>query len=77
VQRWRPGGNSYRAAVAGIRRVRDALGPDAISALMTTSPGSLDRAADIVDEYIRQGFRSIFLRSLSPSAPTDSPCGRA
>lgn len=61
-----PGGNSYRAAVAGIRRVRDALGPDAIAALMTTSPGSLSRAPEIVDEYVRQGFHSIFLRSLSP-----------
>jgi len=59
-------GNSYRAAVDGIHRVRDALGPDAIAALMTTSPRSLSRAVDIIDEYVRQGFHSIFLRSLSP-----------
>lgn len=61
-----PGGNSYRSAVEGIVRVREALGPDAIAALMTTSPGSLTRAREIVDEYVRQGFHSIFLRSLSP-----------
>ena len=51
-----PGGNSYRAAVDGIRRVRDALGPDAIAALMTTSPGSLTRPVDILDENVAKGF---------------------
>jgi uncharacterized protein len=61
-----PRGNSYRAAVDGIHRVREALGPEYIAALMTTSPGSLTQAKAIVDEYVRQGFSSIFLRSLSP-----------
>lgn len=61
-----PGGNSYRAATQGIARVRDALGPDFVSALMTTTPASLPRVTDIIDEYVRQGLTSIFLRSLSP-----------
>ena len=61
-----PRGNSYQAAVDGIHRVREALGLGSISALMTTSPGSLTQAKAIVDEYVRQGFHSIFLRSLSP-----------
>lgn len=60
------GGNSYRAALAGIARIRVALGPDHVSALMTTTPASLPRVTEIIDEYVRQGFRSIFLRSLSP-----------
>jgi uncharacterized protein len=60
------GGSSYRAAIAGIARVREALGPDFVSALMTTTPASLPRVTEIVDEYARQGFSSIFLRSLSP-----------
>lgn len=60
------GGNSYDLAVAGIARARAALGADYVSALMTTTPASLERVEDIVDEYVRQGFRSIFLRSLSP-----------
>ncbi|MGN6108232.1 MAG: His-Xaa-Ser system radical SAM maturase HxsB [Kofleriaceae bacterium] len=60
------GGNSHDAAVTGIARVRAALGPDFVSALMTTTPASLPRVTDIVDEYVRQGFTSIFLRSLSP-----------
>jgi len=33
---------------------------------VTTTRYSLDFAAEIVDEYVRQGFASIFLRSLSP-----------
>lgn len=61
-----PSGNSYRAAVEGIARIRSALGPDFVSALMTTTPASLARVGDIIDEYVRQGFSSIFLRSLSP-----------
>lgn len=39
---------------------------DCASALMTTSKYSLGRFKDIIDEYIRLGFKSIFLRSLNP-----------
>ncbi|MEZ4301594.1 MAG: His-Xaa-Ser system radical SAM maturase HxsB [Polyangiaceae bacterium] len=59
-------GSSHARMVEGIRRAREALGPEAVSALMTTTPASLDRVEDIVDEYVRLGFHSIFLRSLSP-----------
>jgi uncharacterized protein len=59
-------GNSYATTIAGIRRIREALGDNAVSALMTTTPASLERVEDIVDEYVRQGFSSIFLRHLSP-----------
>ena len=33
---------------------------------MTTTKASLPRVTEIIDEYIRQDFRGIFLRSLSP-----------
>ena len=39
---------------------------DSVSALMTTSKFSLGRFKDIVDEYIRLGFNSIFFRALNP-----------
>lgn len=39
---------------------------DSVSALMTTSKYSLNRFKDIVDEYIRLGFNSIFFRALNP-----------
>lgn len=61
-----PGGNSYVATIGGIHRIREALGHDFVSALMTTTPASLSRVTDIIDEYVAQGFTSIFLRSLSP-----------
>lgn len=59
-------GDSHAATLRGIAQIRARLGPDAVSALMTTTPESLDRVEEIIDEYVRQGFRSIFLRNLSP-----------
>jgi His-Xaa-Ser system radical SAM maturase HxsB len=66
ANRPRPGRNSYELAVAGIGRARQVLGHDRVGALMTTTQASLGRARDIVDEYLRRGFDSIFLRALSP-----------
>ena len=62
----RPGGDSYEKAIAGVERVRAALGHDRVTAVMTTTNISLDRARDIVDEYVARGFGNIFLRPLSP-----------
>src|SRR5438874_3776643 len=62
----RPGGNSYQLAVEGIRRAQKVLGPDRISALMTTTQSSLDRVDEIIDEYLRLDLEGIFLRPLSP-----------
>lgn len=62
----RPGGDSYRRTIDGINRVRRELGRDKVGALMTTTAASLERARDIVDEYIAQDFGGIFLRPLSP-----------
>jgi len=66
ANRPRPGHNSYELAVDGIRRAREVLGQDRISALMTTTEKSLTRVRDIVDEYVTQGFDRIFLRPLAP-----------
>ena len=66
LNRPRPGGDSHELAERGIRRVRDALGPDRISALMTTTAASLASPREIIDEYIRLGFSCIFVRPLSP-----------
>ena len=58
--------NSYDLAIKGIKHSRDVLGYDRVSALMTTSPLSLQYPIEIVDEYYKQGFRDIFLRPISP-----------
>lgn len=62
----RPGRNSWELATEGIRRIREELGVDRVSALMTTTRRSLDRVREIIDCYVEQGLTSIFLRSLSP-----------
>lgn len=62
----RPGRNGYDMTINGINRVKDFLGPDSVSALMTTTKDSFGAAREIVDEYVNNGFRSIFLRPLSP-----------
>lgn len=59
-------GNSYQVTIDGIRRAREVLGTDRVSALMTTTKASLPRVTEIVDEYAKMGFSGIFLRSLSP-----------
>lgn len=60
------GGNSHQTTLEAIRRARRALGSDSVSALMTTTQASLGRVEEIIDEYVRQDFHSIFLRNLSP-----------
>jgi uncharacterized protein len=62
----RAGGDSYEKTIEGIAKVRNVLGFDKVSAMMTTTAASLSRPKDIVDEYIANGFRGIFLRPLSP-----------
>ena len=66
ANRPRPGNDSHARLLASLRRAREALGHDRIAALMTTTRRSLDQPRQIVDEYVRLGFSSIFLRPLSP-----------
>lgn len=66
LNRPRPGRDSYERTIDGIARVRAALGHDRVSALMTTTKASLGKPREIIDEYVSQGFDSIFLRPLSP-----------
>lgn len=66
ANRPRPGDDSYERTVRGITLARAVLGHDRVSALMTTTEASLSRIKDIIDEYVMQGFRGIFLRPLSP-----------
>ncbi|MCA9059943.1 MAG: His-Xaa-Ser system radical SAM maturase HxsB [Planctomycetaceae bacterium] len=66
ANRPRIGNDSHQKTIDGIRRVRNVLGGDAISALMTTTRASLVQPEAIIDEYIAQGFESVFLRPMSP-----------
>ena len=66
ANRPRPGKNGYQLTINGIQKIQDYLGPDKVSALMTTTEASLSRVRDIIDEYVERGFKSVFLRPLSP-----------
>ncbi|WP_082900734.1 His-Xaa-Ser system radical SAM maturase HxsB [Achromobacter insolitus] len=60
-----PGKNAYERTVAGISLARSLLGQDAVAALMTTTKASLAYPEAIVDEYVKLGFKEIFIRPLS------------
>jgi His-Xaa-Ser system radical SAM maturase HxsB len=60
-----PGRRAYERTMAGVDLARRFIGPDSVSALMTTTRASLPHAEEIVDEYVRLGFTDIFLRPLS------------
>jgi len=66
ANRPRPGRDSHQRLEANLARVRAALGHDRVSALMTTTPASLADPAGIIDEYVRLGFDTVFLRPISP-----------
>lgn len=66
--RHRPNGthDSHAKTLQAIERARAVLGADAISALTTITRAALDQPEAIVDSYVDAGFRTIFLRPLSP-----------
>jgi His-Xaa-Ser system radical SAM maturase HxsB len=66
ANRLRRGGGSHAAVLKNLEQARAALGEDRVSAMMTTTELSLSYPREIVDEYLRLGFSSIFLRSISP-----------
>jgi uncharacterized protein len=59
-------GNSHEITVRNINRVQDAIGKDRVSALMTTTDISIKHPREIIDEYVRLGFNSIFIRPIRP-----------
>jgi His-Xaa-Ser system radical SAM maturase HxsB len=66
ANRPRPGGNSHELTLDNIERARAILGRQHVAALMTTTRLSLDHPKEIIDEYVRLGFHSVFLRPISP-----------
>ncbi len=66
ANRPRPGQNSYELTIQNIDRARSILGYGKVAALMTTTRLSLQHPIEIIDEYVKHGFHSIFLRPISP-----------
>jgi His-Xaa-Ser system radical SAM maturase HxsB len=66
LNRPNPQFDSHAKTAQGILRAIEALGPHKVSALMTTTRESLSQPKEIVDEYLRLGLRSIFVRKINP-----------
>lgn len=66
TNRPRRGGHSHEVTIRQLARAREALGHDRIAALMTATPLSLQHPREIIEEYVQNGFDSIFLRWISP-----------
>lgn len=60
-----PSRDSHQRTTVGIDLARRCVGAQSVAALMTTTRQSLGHADEIVDEYVRLGFKDIFLRPLS------------
>lgn len=58
--------NSYEKTIKMLEKTRAKLGIENVAALVTLTKDSLEHPKEIVDEYVKLGFRSIFLRPLSP-----------
>jgi uncharacterized protein len=58
--------DSYERACNGIAQIRERLGVERVAALMTTTRHSLSQPTEIVDEYLRNGLTSLFLRPINP-----------
>lgn len=58
--------HTYERFVQNIQMIRQIAGHKSVDALMTTTKHSLGRFKEIIDEYLKLGFDSIFLRTLNP-----------
>ena len=57
--------DAYEKTIEGLELARKELGQDSVSALMTTTRKSLAYPNEIVDAYVKLGFKDIFIRGLS------------
>jgi His-Xaa-Ser system radical SAM maturase HxsB len=66
ANRANPTRDAHERTVASLQRAKEILGADRLAALTTLTRASLSMPEAIIDEYVRLGFRSIFLRPVSP-----------
>lgn len=62
----RNGSGSYAKFIDALSKVKNEIPPNNISALVTVTAFNINRLNDVIDEYLRLGFGSIFLRNLNP-----------
>ncbi|WP_193219786.1 His-Xaa-Ser system radical SAM maturase HxsB [Desulfoluna spongiiphila] len=60
------GNGSYDIVKRNILQLKEVLGINRLSALMTVTPNNIDCLERVVDEYLECEFNSIFIRKLNP-----------
>ena len=65
-RRFHNGTGTYDIVIENLNIVRNEIGYDNVSALMTTTPYNIKYLKEVIDEYIRQSFSSIFIRMINP-----------
>lgn len=60
------GKGTYDTFIDKLELTRKILGHEKVSALLTVTKTNLYKISDIIDEYLRLGFRGIFIRALNP-----------
>jgi His-Xaa-Ser system radical SAM maturase HxsB len=58
--------NTHKKFIEGMTLARGVIGGSSVSPLLTTSKASLSKLPIIISEYLKHGYHSISLRSLSP-----------
>ncbi|MBU8546137.1 MULTISPECIES: His-Xaa-Ser system radical SAM maturase HxsB [Roseomonadaceae] len=61
-----PGGNSLAKTLQGVALAREVLGPANVAAITTVTRSGLEQPEAMVNALVSLGFRSLFLRSVSP-----------
>lgn len=69
------GDGTYQIFENRLQEAFDVCSRDSISALMTTTAGSVDHLREVVDEYVAKGFTGIFFRALNPYGLAAENCG--
>lgn len=62
----RGGFSGYDAFQENLQRLRDGIGPDCGSALLTITRTNLSKLPEVIDHYVELGFDGVFLRALNP-----------
>jgi len=66
AQRPNPTRDAWRRTIDGLERARRFVGHDGVAALPTITKAALASPRALIDQYRELGFRSIFLRPVSP-----------
>ena len=58
--------SSYDAFIKNSKRVKEVLGKEGCSPLLTITNSNITRLKEVIDEYVKLGYNTIFLRALNP-----------